>query len=102
MEQGIKHLVAQTDDYAIYLENAYGDLFVHCDVFRWSSKVRRQLKEEWEGILIGVEPPIFALHNSEDKKHQKFLTQMGFVPFQDAGDDKHVVYVATLGGTQHG
>jgi hypothetical protein len=75
--------IVTTKDYIIYLEEDEGFTFIHCDVLvRWSKKVKRQLKQSFDKITKKVNKSIYALHEPNDKKHEKFLNLFGFTYFK--------------------
>jgi hypothetical protein len=77
----MKQQVVITNDYILYLENLDGNVFIHCDCFKWNKTVKKQLKEDVDKVVAFLGKPILAVHNPEDKKHFKFLTMMGFTYF---------------------
>jgi hypothetical protein len=79
----MKTPVVSNEHYVLYLENFNGNIFIHCDCFKWNKTVKKQLKEDVDKIVNFVGQPILAIHNVEDKKHFKFLTMMGFAFFRN-------------------
>ena len=77
----MKQEVVTKDDYILYLENLDGNVFIHCDCFKWNKTIKKQLREDVDRVVAFLEKPILAVHNPKDKKHFKFLTMMGFTYF---------------------
>lgn len=71
--------VCRRHDYTIYFEFIDDCMFVHCDVYRWSHAVAKNMKTDihvlggmYGGALYAVNEPTGC------KKHQKFMRSMGF------------------------
>ena len=79
----MKTPVVTNEHYVLYLENFNGNVFIHCDCFKWNKTIKKQLREDVDKIVNFIKQPILALHNIEDKKHFKFLTMMGFTFFKN-------------------
>lgn len=84
----MKQQVVTTDYYILYLEALDGNVFIHCDCFKWNKTVKKQLKEDVDKVVAFIGKPILAIHNVEDKKHFKFLTMMGFSFFGNIGSNE--------------
>lgn len=71
--------VIQNKQFVLYLEDYNGSLFIHCDIFvKWSKEVKQNLKS-WFNKLTSVHgKELYALHDPEDKKHEKFLRMFDF------------------------
>ena len=67
-------------EYTILYERVPGVTFVHCEVRKgWTKEVKARLKEDWRTLCSLISPePIYALHDPEDLKHEKFLKMFGF------------------------
>jgi hypothetical protein len=75
----MKTPVVSTKEYIIYLEEDQGFTFIHCDVLvSWSKKVKRHLKQSFDNLTKKVSKVLYALHEPNDKKHEKFLKMFGF------------------------
>ena len=72
--------VVKSQDFTIYLEPYQGHTFIHCDVYHWTSTVKKALKKAFQSVLK-LAPEPFALVTPSDKKHQKFITLFGFKPY---------------------
>ena len=70
--------VVSKKDYILYLENLDGNVFIHCDCFKWNKTIKQSLKKDVDNIVAFIGKPILALHDSDDTKHLKFLNMMGF------------------------
>jgi len=80
----MKFKVAETKDYLIRYEDFQGLTFIHCDLKSpWSKTVKEKLKQDFEQLKRLHGGHIFALHEPEDTKHQKFLSMFGFEYVQD-------------------
>lgn len=71
--------VVKSKDFTLYLEPYQGHAFIHCDVYRWTSTVKRALKAAFKAVLK-IAPQPYAIVTPDDKKHQKFVTLFGFSP----------------------
>ncbi len=75
----LKVPVVKRPVYTLYLEQATPQhTFIHCDVRKWSPRVKRQLAEDFETLKSLHGGPLYALHDPTDHKHHKFLTMYGF------------------------
>lgn len=75
----LKVPVVQRDSYVIRLEeHASQGTFIHCDVFRWTPEVARDLGDSFASLCCLHGGPIHALHDCRDRKHRKFLELYGF------------------------
>jgi hypothetical protein len=74
----MKTPVIMSEDYTVFLEYYQGLSIVHCDCYKWSKDVKRQLTEDWNKLVSIHRKPIYAIHEIDDEKHLKFLTMMGF------------------------
>ena len=79
----MKTPVITSEDYIVYLELFSNNLFIHCDCFRWSKKVKTTLTKDFNTFLSVLRQPVLAIHEIEDSKHLKFLNLMGFNYLQD-------------------
>lgn len=71
--------VVNTNEFIIYLELVNNSLvFIHCDVFKWSKKVKQDLLDKWGQLCLLHDRPIYAYHYLGDNKHLKFLKMTGF------------------------
>lgn len=75
----LKVPVCKTKDYVIKFEEHIQGTFVHCDVFTWNKTVKENLLKSWDTVTSSHGGPIYALHDSHDRKHEKFLNLFGFV-----------------------
>lgn len=84
----MKQPVITRDDYAVFLEYVTEKLtFVHCDVYRWTPRTRRQLTEDFDAFCREWERPIMAAHYPEQgEKHRKFLRMFDFAYLCDGED----------------
>jgi len=68
------------DDYVIYLEQVRGASIIHCNVHRWTARVKEALSVSFKVVQILHGGPLFALHEAGDIKHLKFLHLFNFRP----------------------
>ena len=86
----MKTPVINTDDYTVYLEHFSNNTFIHCDCYRWTKTVKQQLKADFDKLVDIHGKPIFAIHETNDSKHLRFLNMMNFKYHSEfIGDDKH-------------
>lgn len=72
-------IVCKRKDYVIRFENVSDLTFVHIEVNKWSSTVRRYLSKDWNALFSLHGGPIYALNEPHnDLKHQKFMRLFGF------------------------
>lgn len=69
--------------YTVYLEDYQGNTFIHCDCFKWTKGVKKQLTEDIDVLTKLHGKPLLAFHDKDDNKHWKFLTMLGFKFFSD-------------------
>jgi len=76
----LKVPVIRRSDYTLSLDQANRqDCFIHCDVHaRWSPRIQRELRADFETLKGLHGGPFHALHDPEDLKHLKFLRMFGF------------------------
>lgn len=85
----MKTPVINTDDYTVYLEYFSNNTFIHCDCYRWTKTVKKQLKADFDKLVDIHGKPIFAIHELNDSKHLRFLDMMDFKYHGEfIGDDK--------------
>lgn len=76
----MKTPVAVRDDYTLYLEDYKGFWFIHCDCYRWTKTVKKQMFDD----LIEIQKDdLYAIHEVGDTKHEKFLKLFGFEYLED-------------------
>jgi hypothetical protein len=72
-----------------YEEHIYGT-FIHCDVTKWSPQVKRKLLRVLDVLFSFHGGPVYALHDSNDRKHEKFLKLCGFRQLKSLPNDKEI------------
>lgn len=50
----------------------------HIEVFKWSPRVLRDMKEVWPFLRRRIDAPLFAWTENEDAKWEKFISIFGF------------------------
>lgn len=70
--------VVQTADFDIFFELHDGLTWIHCDVCRYNKTVRHELIVALKLLMTIRNTPLYAVHEIQDKKHQKFITKLGF------------------------
>lgn len=85
------------DFHISYLQPAPGKLmlFVHIDVYYWSSDTWRRLKHLWSSNRHLLPPIVFAQGDETDAKWVKFVSRLGFQPLVadvpcDDGQFRHI------------
>jgi len=74
----MKTPVITSNDYIVYFEYAFNMTFIHCDCYRWSKSVKKQLKADFDKLVDIHRQSIFAIHELNDNKHLKFIDMMDF------------------------
>lgn len=90
-------------DYRIRYEHAAGHIFVHVEVGRWTSQVRRAFLRDVSILHELLGQPVYALSDPGDSHHHKFLASCGFHPAGHARTSAgrpNLVFERTLDG-QH-
>lgn len=73
-----KQIVAESPDFTLYVERAFGYPWAHCDVRRWAPSVKRALVGALDrvGLLLAlIDPP-----GNEKLRH--FVEVLGFRPLR--------------------
>lgn len=76
----MKTPVVACDDYTLYLEDYNGFWFIHCDCRRWTNEVRKRMLDD---LVKLQKDDLYAIHEIEDRKHEKFLKLFGFQFLED-------------------
>jgi hypothetical protein len=76
----VKTPVVASDDYTLYLEDYNGFEFIHCDCRRWTNEVRKRMLDD---LVKLQKDDLYAIHEIEDAKHEKFLKLFGFKFLED-------------------
>ena len=77
-EHYLKVPVVQRKDYVIRLEQHLEGTFIHCDVHSWTKTTAQSLACDFKLLCELHGGPIHALHDTRDRKHEKFLKFYGF------------------------
>lgn len=77
-EHYLKVPVVRRKAYTICLEEHLQGTFIHCAVHNWSKQVAQSLAFDFKLLCDLHGGPIHALHDSRDRKHEKFLKFYGF------------------------
>lgn len=86
----LKVPVCKTEHYVIRFEEHLKGTFVHCDVFQWNKTIKENLQKSWDSVTSSHGGPIYALHDSHDRKHEKFLKLFGFKRLKHLPDFKEI------------
>ena len=70
----------------LWAEMVNGVAFLHLEVYKWNSKVLRQMDSRWKEICKSVKGSVYVCQNSSPTDH--FLTRFGFVPHKEINDLK--------------
>lgn len=90
-EHKFKVPVVRRKSYVIsFEEHETQGTFIHCDVFRWSKRVALALFKDFQRLSLLHGGPIHALHDSRDRKHEKFLKFYGFTKHEELGDHQEI------------
>ena len=69
----------ETDDYRVYIEWSGGTAFGHCNVYRWSHNIARNLISDMIKLhRQHGEPRLLVIVPIDDKHLHKFLSKIGF------------------------
>lgn len=82
----LKVPVCKTAEYVVYFEEQLNGTVIHCDVFKWNKEVRIKILKTWEVIKGLHGGPIYAIHDPQDLKHEKFLKLFGFTKLKTVFD----------------
>lgn len=89
-EHRFKVPVYRDNDILLRYEEHLSGTFIHCDIKHWSKAVKERLCSVW-GVLSSFHGgPVYALHDSNDRKHEKFLKMFGFKPFERLSETKEL------------
>jgi hypothetical protein len=66
-------------DYTVYLEFFDGFLWLHVDIRRWSTKVKKDCQKDFASIQNLIGSPIVALVREDDIKLAKFAQSFGWL-----------------------
>lgn len=77
-EHFLKVPVCRRENFEILFEQHVSGTFVHCNVKKYNSTVKRELQDCWRQVTELHGGPIYALHDLPDHKHRKFLCLFGF------------------------
>ena len=90
-EHKFKVPVVQREDYTILLEeHETQGTFIHCNVYHWSKEIFLNLQVDYHRLIRLHGGPIHALHDSRDRKHEKFLKLFGFTKAEELGDHQEI------------
>ena len=65
--------------FTLSFEQSLGFTFIHCDIHgSWTPKIKRELQSAFGQLRVLHGQTIFAQHDPEDHKHEKFLKMFGF------------------------
>lgn len=79
----MKTPVITSQDYIVYFEPYQQYNFIHCDCFKWSKEVKKQLIQDFDSLVSLHRRDIYALHELGDNKHLKFIQIFNFTYVQD-------------------
>lgn len=74
----MKTPVIETGDFTAYYDQYEDKTFLHCDVFRYNKRVKNDLHAALKLLVALRRTPLFAIHETGDLKHLKFLSMLGF------------------------
>lgn len=79
----MKTPVIYHDDYIVFLEIDFGFTFIHCDCVKWTKEVKKDLLSDLRKLFEIHRSEIYAIHEIDDVKHEKFLSIVGFKYLKD-------------------
>jgi hypothetical protein len=81
-----RHDALTTEDYRFEIDEYRRDddqlLLAHLRVFRWSPSVLKSLLKNWSLLRQCVKAPLFASAEVDDDKWTRFVSLLGFEPFE--------------------
>jgi len=81
--------VIYNKDYIVFLEIDCGFTFIHCDCIKWTKSVKKDLLSDLKKLFEIHRSEIYAIHEIDDVKHEKFLGIVGFEYLKDfVGSDE--------------
>lgn len=90
-EHYFKVPVIKTKDYVVLLEQHVDvGTLIHCDMYRWSKEIAKRFLRDLNILYQLHGGPIHALHDSKDRKHEKFIKLCGFTKARDLGDHQEL------------
>lgn len=90
-EHKLKVPVVRRQDYVIcFEEHIERGTFIHCDVSKWTKETALSLAIDFTRLSRLHGGPIHALHDSRDRKHEKFLKFYGFTKHEELGDHQEI------------
>lgn len=89
-EHHFKVPVYRGKDFVVKFEEHLSGTFIHCDVFTYSRSVKAKMLRVWRLLRALHGGPIYALHDSKDRKHEKFLMLFGFERLQVLPDHQEL------------
>lgn len=69
-----KQIVVESRDFTLYVEQAFGYPWAHCDVRRWAPSVKRELL----AALARLGPLLVLIDPPGNEKLAKFAASLGF------------------------
>jgi hypothetical protein len=79
----MKTPVIVKDNYIVYLEDYQGTSIIHCDCTGWNKQIKTKLVQDIDSLVQLHGKPLYALHDTHDTKHRKFLKIMKFEFYSD-------------------
>lgn len=70
--------VVNRDEYVVYYENVEGNMFLHCDCYKWNKTIKKQIITDLDKLKELYKGSWFALNTFNDSKRYKFLNMVGF------------------------
>jgi len=74
--------VVNRQEYIIYLEYFNEMYWLHTDVFKWSTKIKKEYLKELDTLLRLLNNTIYSLIEEENIKLSKFAEVIGFKDFK--------------------
>lgn len=87
----MKTPVVNREYYIIYLEVFNNMYWLHTDVFKWTSKIKKSFIIDLDVLQDLVDSPLYGLVEQDNKKLSKFGESIGFCYIKDLkGNDDNV------------
>lgn len=77
-EHRLKVPVVHRENFRIRLEEHLWGTFVHCDVYKWSPSVAKEIADAWKALTFLHGGPIYVYHDCSNHLLKKFILMFGF------------------------
>jgi transcription elongation factor GreA-like protein len=71
--------VITTQNYIVYIEHYGGEVWMHSDIFKWTSKIKKTYKKQTAALMDSFKKDVYAVNFDHGwKKRDKFMKLFGF------------------------